>query len=394
MKLTSIVHFMRFISGTTWDATVGCLQRLFEALFLGLLRYTLPVINNTCITNIRALQSIQAQALRTCLGLPRSASTPGTIAEARRFPIEAYMIQETLRLHMRHLTQHSRHHFPTEKSGLATLPTNRRKSSFSRTIRKHNTTLNNFNRPSIKSIPPWTFLTPEVVPYIKGIHKKSSIPLPVLKQLALRVINETHGSTKHVYTDGSSSGERAGAGIVIPAHSNSSSFEIGHKTTSTASELAAIREAARYILCQAPQCWTIFSDSRSALQIIQSSMKNNAYDFLAYQIFCTCHRALQQGHHITLQWIPGHCGVAGNEAADSVAKSTSNGKKICIPYSRCDTKILVQDVAKGISQNYWMNPHYHHPRLYSLDPQLAFRVPSGLSRQLEAVLHRLRLGVA
>lgn len=39
-----------------------------------------------------------------------------------------------------------------------------------------------------------------LVPYIKGIHKKSSTPLPVLKQLSLRVINETYNSTTCVCT--------------------------------------------------------------------------------------------------------------------------------------------------------------------------------------------------
>ncbi|XP_042145584.1 uncharacterized protein LOC121835449, partial [Ixodes scapularis] len=387
MKLTFIIHLMRFISGTTWGATVGCLQRLFEAFFLGLLRYHLPILNNTCASNIRAIQCIEAQALRACLGLPRCASTSGTIAEARRYPIEAYMIQETIRLHLRHLTRHPNHH-------LATLPSERPESAFSKTITKHNIVPSDLFPVQKDEIPPWTFLKPRITLYVKGIHKKTSIPSPVLKQLTLGVINEAYGLSTHIYTDESSSETLSGIGVVIPAHNHTVKMKIRHRTTSTASELAAIREAIRYIMSRSPQPWTIFSDSKSALQIIQTFMKRNAYDQLAYQVSALCHQALVKGHQISTQWIPGHCGIPGNNAADRAAKSTISADSILIPYSKSDSNAKVQALAKTISLGHWMNVITHDRRLYFLDPQRTFRVPSGISRRLETTLHRLRLGVA
>lgn len=44
MKLTAFIHLTRFISGTTWGTRVSALLCLHQALFLGLLRYSLPAL--------------------------------------------------------------------------------------------------------------------------------------------------------------------------------------------------------------------------------------------------------------------------------------------------------------------------------------------------------------
>lgn len=55
---------------------------ILNSFFLGYLRYRLPAISNLPISYPRTLESMQAQALRVCLGIPRCTSTLGAIAEA------------------------------------------------------------------------------------------------------------------------------------------------------------------------------------------------------------------------------------------------------------------------------------------------------------------------
>lgn len=64
------------------------LLRLYDILFVRLLRYGLPSIRNLSGFNLKDLESVQAQALRACLGLPKCTSNDGTLceAEASRLP--------------------------------------------------------------------------------------------------------------------------------------------------------------------------------------------------------------------------------------------------------------------------------------------------------------------
>uniref|UniRef100_A0A6G5AGD0 Putative tick transposon n=1 Tax=Rhipicephalus microplus TaxID=6941 RepID=A0A6G5AGD0_RHIMP len=61
-------------------------------------------------------------------------------------------------------------------------------------------------------------------------------------------------------------------------------FKVDHKTTSTAAELVAIREAIRFISGERPRAWTIFCDAKPALQTNNCIMKQGPYYSLAIEI--------------------------------------------------------------------------------------------------------------
>ena len=42
----------------------------------------------------------------------------------------------------------------------------------------------------------------------------------------------------------------------------------------------------------------------------------------------TDYRALQQGNALTVEWFPGHRGIAGNEAADAYAKGAAERRNL------------------------------------------------------------------
>lgn len=98
----SLIHPARFISGSKWGARTRSLLHLHSVLFMGLQKYSLPVINGTYKTNINVPQSLQGQVLCACPGLPKSALEAGTIAETHNLTITSYQAQETARMHFRH----------------------------------------------------------------------------------------------------------------------------------------------------------------------------------------------------------------------------------------------------------------------------------------------------
>ena len=233
----------------------------------------MPVLSNMRPSCVKTLESIQAQGLRTCLGLPRCTSTNGTIAEARACPISVYMLCEPLRVHLRLLTRHRQH-------PLSALPATHPDCSFSRAISRHENILpSRFSPPSVPRAPPWVLPKPPVSLTTPGITKKSLVASIGLKQLTLHHIYTTYGDSMHVYTDGSTTLHTSAAAFVIPQMVIARRFKVDHKTTSTAAEPVAIREAIIFI-----RTWTIFCDAKPTLQTINYVMRQGPFYILAIEI--------------------------------------------------------------------------------------------------------------
>uniref|UniRef100_L7M1P6 Putative tick transposon n=1 Tax=Rhipicephalus pulchellus TaxID=72859 RepID=L7M1P6_RHIPC len=338
---------------------------------------------------LRTLQSLQAQALRTCLGLPRCTSTMGVIAEARRTPIDSYLSCEPLRVYLRLLTRHDRHH-------LSTIHTHRPDSSLAAAISRHESIIpSGFAPAKVAEVPAWTLSRPEVRLSIPGVGKKSRIPSCGLKQLTLSFISTKYASSTHVFTDGSVLPTTSTAAFVIPSLKTSERFRLDHRTTSTAAEIVAIREVIRYISTKPPRSWTIFCDSKPALQIIYSALRRGPYYLLAQEVAESHDVALKSGHRIGYQWIPGHCGLHGNEQADAEAKMAhDNAAILTIPFSRPDTNAVLYTLLRETTAAYWSLPSHRHRRLHELDPDMQIRLPPTMKRCSTSLLHRLRIGVA
>uniref|UniRef100_L7LY27 Putative tick transposon n=1 Tax=Rhipicephalus pulchellus TaxID=72859 RepID=L7LY27_RHIPC len=388
-RLTAISQLFKFLCGKTWGMSVDAMLELYRSLFLGFLRYSLPVLTNTCKTNIRTLQAVQAQALRVCLGLPKCAPTEATISIARDQPIQTHIVVEALRAHIRHFSRAHCHH-------LATLPSERPRASYCATISNYAAHLpSGFSPASKPAIPPWCFIPPEVHLNVPGIRKKSELSSPVLKQLSLILLHEKYADHVHVYTDGSTTLQRSSGAVVVPAKAITVSFKTDHPTTSTAAELAALRAALRVVNHEQPQRWSVFSDSKAALQSLLSALRHGPYEQLVFEVRYLLHTSIEKGHHVKFQWLPSHCGVIGNEHADNAARSALQGDTLeTIPLSRTDAARQLRVVAQKITFSTWntasrlRNQHHHCPNT------LRLQTPTGLRRNDATLLCRLWLRVA
>uniref|UniRef100_L7M148 Putative tick transposon n=1 Tax=Rhipicephalus pulchellus TaxID=72859 RepID=L7M148_RHIPC len=362
--------------------------QLYTAPFLGFLRYSLPALSNTCKTNIRA-QSVQAQALRTCLGLPKCSSTIATIAIAQDQPVTTHIIIETLRVHIRHLSRLPSHH-------LACLPARRPHALFCGIVTKHHDKLPPGFKPAMRPTSAlWSLRQPDVCLSVPGIVKKARMSPLALKQLSLRLLDETYFDRMHVYTDGSTNSNSSTGAVVLPSDEVLLQFRYSHITTSTAAELAALQGAVKYILQQRPNRWAIFCDSRSALKALRLALRHGLHEQSVYEIRHDYHEELEEGHDIIFELLPSHCGIVGNDHADEAARSAHDQDlRTPIPLLRTDAARRLQSLARRIGLLQWNTQGFYNARLCSIDPNLQLSLPSGLPRRDATLLCSMWLGVA
>lgn len=374
-KFSSFFNIFRMLSSNSGGCTVYSLLRLYDALCEGLLRYSLPALFPLSAGNLKALESMQARILRVCIGVPKTTSTVGTIIECRRLMPIALRKQELLRVRLRFVTRQLNH--PLAETCAPDL---------------EDLLPEQHQAPSVPSKPLWLLPPISIHTTVPGIRRRADFPAPALKFFTLQLLHSKYACHTHIYTDGSVTECSSAIAVYIPASRTTITKKLSHRTSSTATELAALRAALRYITTQPASQWAIFTDSRAALQCLQSFPNQQ----LHWDIRLLHDQAVSAHHLVDLQWIPSHCGVSGNSTADAQASQAHNHEVpiAAVPFSRTDAAALASRVARQVQLSVWSAPLRRYAPLYSIDPDCTFKLPPGLTKHDAAVIHRVRLNVA
>ena len=127
------------------------------------------------------------------------------------------------------------------------------------------------------------------------------------------------------------------------------------------------------------------TDCRSAIQRLQSPSEQIERD--TQRLLCD----LSQGANIAVQWIPAHCGLAGNEEADRLAKHGSSLEQKSTKISYREAKTLIKREVRSCSKE--LKDHNPADAIHQLKRQqqvVVFRLRTGHCR-LNYHMHRLGL---
>ena len=193
----------------------------------------------------------------------------------------------------------------------------------------------------------WQAEAPAIILNIPGIQAKEHHTDEELRSLTLEALGVAYPSTTwaRAYTDGSAkeAAKNGGGGVFIKlpdGRSISKSVAAGQQSTNYRAKAYALLTATQ-TLNQAERLSTstvFLIDCRSILQSLQSTGGNQIFSNIRQEL-----SLLKNKTSVTLQWIPSHCGVGGNEEADRLSKMGSKLEQSAHPMSYSKAKTILRN---------------------------------------------------
>lgn len=183
-----------------------------------------------------------------------------------------------------------------------------------------------------------------------------------------------------------------GVAYIIPRLKVARGERISDHVSVFTGELLAIMVAINKINEMGLSKTLICSDSSSALMCLEAQKSDTRQDIVLeiLQILFMMH---QENKIVQFIWVPAHTGVAGNEAADKLAKQAMAKETIDmeIKYSKLEIKSIIKREINNNWQMYWDNEEKGR-HLHSIQPVVGRGRKSSGKRKKDCIISRLRLG--
>jgi ribonuclease HI len=400
-KAVKKLSIMKKLAGTKWGANSRILKNVYTGTVRPVLEYGMSAWATASKTNTERLSKVQNAGLRIITGAIKT--TP--IQEMENFanirPLHDRRDEKVLvyREKLQRMTNHPMHaklNNPT-KSRL-------KRTSFCHISKnlhnQHKDLLPNKHTEMEMLVdfeePTYHHENVSITMEIPGVTKKYHQTPAQLKALALEMMDYRYNSSEwtQAYTDGSADGavKNGGGGIFIRYNNGRTlkkAFPTGKLSSNFRAESMALLQALKIFTSnkQPPSKIVFFTDCRSLLE----SLLNARNEHLIHDIKMEL-RDLQEKSTIALQWLPSHCGIFGNEKADSLSREGGKMEQIShqIPYREAKTIIhnkYVSQWREKMDGDSRVDPVH---QLQRYQQTIIFRLRTGHCRLLSH-LYRLRI---
>ena len=243
----------------------------------------------------------------------------------------------------------------------------------------------------VSSMAPWVWAT-ELVEAIQPVSCQSGWQRARVKGVGTDAL--------HVFCDASFDHAtwHGGVGVAVPDLKLEYAWKLAAVPSAVLAELVAISLAIDTGIDLRVEQLTILSDSQVAIKFLAECLGHLVFSYpIALEIGLKLFRARQCGVVISVEWVPGHAGVFGNEEADRLARAAcyslaGNWEEVTVPYAVAQLKSVVSAWEKGKWGEEWCGGEKGRD-LFELHPSVSCpRELDLLPRRDAVLLSRLRTG--
>ena len=327
-------------------------RKYYIACTRSLIDYAAPVLHSLKETQLESLEVIQNNAVRQMLGAPMWTRLCNLRMEANLPSLSTRIKARNTCILAKAITSSRDSHCKRKAIGeLAKLREIQNYNTYSKSLTDCVKDLNLTNTllslkadaPSIPGdIPPWDSID-TVFKYTKLPRAKNDCTQYELRTAAIEAINNAvqPGATVY-YTDGTVDPDTQTAGAAVISSNFTACWRITRTASTMQTELVALKQALSHSINNERGPVTIHTDCKSAAQALQAvKVKENKAIIMDVRHLLYQHKTANR--QVTINWIPSHIGIIGNEKADELAKSTKyiNDVQIKIQPSNAQIKSIM-----------------------------------------------------
>ncbi|XP_063416816.1 uncharacterized protein LOC134699058 [Mytilus trossulus] len=333
----AILNVLRYVQANNYGMGTDSLLMLYKSLLRSVLDYGCQAFNSASITVKSKLDIIQAKALRIVLGAHKSTPLETILAESGEMPLQLRRDHLSLKYYARTKQNPSNpanelvddcieYQIYNHKWNDHNIPYGFRVQNLLKDNELDKIKLVTKN---IQDPPPWIIGQAKTSSNIKNSLSKKENP-HIIKTKALEYIDNAYKNHLKIYTDGSKdpASGKTGYAFLIPSKLIASYKRTSDNLSVYTTEMTAIYQSLKWVFSnqQPGQKVVILTDSYSAIQSINNNASSRP-DILEPIQILAC-RLKQKNIEVTIEWIPAHVGILGNEQVDKLAKLALSNDKI------------------------------------------------------------------
>ena len=392
-ECAKILRLMKMITSQKWGADQFCLLKVFRMYMRSKMDYGAIVYASAKPNDLKILKTTCNEALRIATGAFKSSPVESLYILTDELKPETRRDYLALRYYvkLRSSLSNPAHPCITSNNDLLFRNTNQTPPYSGRIkILKEK-----FSLPDFYIKPEFSFiLNPQAKPnYAQTSPKinrhlyqfpKASTPIAQYIQNFQELKGTVYQNYTAIYTDGSKTQNGVGAAAI--SQGQVKTISLPREANILSAELYAIKMANDFIPLANSSKFVIFSDSRSAIESLNTRNHHPLVKEIVHSL------DILHGRGITVEycWIPSHIGIEGNEKADQKAKAASSRAPELAPIYHEDYYHCIKTSINTFRNREWTASRQ---KLLEVKPSVGkWTTIPGIKREEEVILNRLRLG--